>query len=144
MWRDSTRWKNEGRKVLVAAADLQRPAAVEQLQTVVQGVESNGRGSGQVAFHGEPERCAERGRSAKPSRFAEMPSTGRPRDEGHDVVLLDTAGRLHVDDELMGELEAIRTAVRPHRILLVVDAMSGQDAMDSGASVSTSGWKSTG
>ncbi|MGB0325640.1 MAG: signal recognition particle protein, partial [Phycisphaerales bacterium] len=55
----------------------------------------------------------------------------RARDEGHDVVLLDTAGRLHVDDELMGELEAVRTAVRPHRILLVVDAMSGQDAVDS-------------
>ena len=72
----AARWKNEGRKVLVAAADLQRPAAVEQLQTVVQGVESTGRGSGQVAFHGEPERApSSDGPSAKPSRFAEMPST---------------------------------------------------------------------
>ena len=72
----AARWKNEGRKVLVAAADLQRPAAVEQLQTVVQGVESTGRGSGQVAFHGEPERAPNLdGPLAKPSRFAEMPST---------------------------------------------------------------------
>lgn len=127
----AARWKNEGRKVLVAAADLQRPAAVEQLQTVVQGVESTGRGSGQVAFHGEPERCAEFGRAVGEAVTVCRNAINRARDEGHDVVLLDTAGRLHVDDELMGELEAIRTAVRPHRILLVVDAMSGQDAVDS-------------
>ena len=127
----AARWKNEGRKVLVAAADLQRPAAVEQLQTVVQGVESTGRGSGQVAFYGEPERCAEFGRAVGEAVTVCRNAINRARDEGHDVVLLDTAGRLHVDDELMGELEAIRNAVRPHRILLVVDAMSGQDAVDS-------------
>ena len=76
----AARWKNEGRKVLVAAADLQRPAAVEQLQTVVQGVESTGRGSGQVAFHGEPERCAEfdgRRRSRHGLPKCHQPSPGR-------------------------------------------------------------------
>ena len=53
----------------------------------------------------------------------------RGRDQGYDLVVLDTGGRLHIDDELMGELVAVRAAVQPHEILLVADAMTGQDAV---------------
>jgi signal recognition particle subunit SRP54 len=58
-------------------------------------------------------------------------AVAKGRSEGYDIVILDTAGRLHVNDELMKELEGVRLAVQPHQILLVVDAMTGQDAVRS-------------
>src|SRR5699024_5349781 len=52
------------------------------------------------------------------------------KDYGNDVVIIDTAGRLHIDEELMGELKSIKKEVNPHEILLVVDSMTGQDAVN--------------
>ncbi len=123
--------RQRGKRVLVVAADLQRPAAVEQLRLVAEGVESAGAGDGTVAFHGEPEQCAEYGKAVGAAVAVCRRGVERARSEGFDVVILDTAGRLHVNDELMKELEAVDTAVRPHQILLVVDAMTGQDAVNS-------------
>ena len=69
------------------------------------------------------------GRDATRSRSPSGRSTG-PRSEGRDVLIVDTAGRLHVDEELMDELADVRKAVKPHNVLLVVDAMTGQDAVN--------------
>jgi len=124
-------FKNRGRKVLVAAADLQRPAAVDQLRIVVEGVQSGARGSGRVEFYGEPEQCAEYGKAVGVAVRVCERAVARARALGADVVILDTAGRLHVNDELMKELEAVNRSVQPHHVLLVVDAMAGQDAVNS-------------
>lgn len=121
--------RSRGKKVLVAAADLQRPAAVEQLRIVVDRVASEARGDAEVLFHGEPEKCAAYGEAVGVAVDVCRRAVERGRAEGCDVVILDTAGRLHVNDALMGELEAVNRAVRPHQILLVVDAMVGQDAV---------------
>ena len=123
--------KKKGKRVLVVAADLQRPAAVEQLQKVAETVQSQASGSGEVAFHGEPERCAEYGKAVGAAVGVCQRGVQRARKEKFDVVILDTAGRLHVNDELMHELEAVNKALNPHQILLVVDAMTGQDAVNS-------------
>ena len=123
--------KKRGKRVLVVAADLQRPAAVEQLRLVVEGVESQAPGEGVVAFHGEPEKCAEYGKAVGAAVGVCRRGVQRGRTEKYDVVILDTAGRLHVDDSLMKELESVNTALTPHQILLVVDAMTGQDAVNS-------------
>jgi len=127
-----TAWlKAQGRSVMVAAADLQRPAAVEQLRTVVEQVANEARGSARIAFHGEPERCAEYGKAVGVAVGVCQRALKRAREERFDVLILDTAGRLHVNDELMKELEAVKRSVEPHQILLVVDAMTGQDAVNS-------------
>jgi signal recognition particle subunit SRP54 len=109
------RLKNrERKKVLMASLDVQRPAAQEQL--------------------------AQLGRQIDVATLAIVPGQ-RPveitrralqvgRSEGYDVVLLDTAGRLHVNEELMLEVAAVREAANPHQTLLVVDAMTGQDAVN--------------
>ncbi|MGI5853440.1 MAG: signal recognition particle protein [Bacillota bacterium] len=105
--------KKNGRRPLLVAADIYRPAAVKQLQVL----------GGQLelpVFHLEGARPAEIARRA----VAEALRLGR------DVVLIDTAGRLHIDHELMDELKEIKSAVEPHEILLVVDAMTGQDAVN--------------
>jgi signal recognition particle subunit SRP54 len=124
-------FKKRGQSVLVAAADLQRPAAVEQLQTVVEGVAANATGPGRVAFYGEPDRCAEYGKAVGVAVGVCQRALAAARQGKFDVLVLDTAGRLHVNDELMRELEAVDRAVEPHNILLVVDAMTGQDAVQS-------------
>jgi len=102
------------RRPLLVAADVKRPAAVEQLRVL-------GRQLGMPVFHEDglapPELC-ERGVQAA-------------RRGGQDVVLLDTAGRLHVDDELMAEVGEIARRTKPHNQVLVVDAMTGQDAVRS-------------
>jgi signal recognition particle subunit SRP54 len=104
--------RKSGARPLLVAADMQRPAAVQQLQTLGKQIdiqvysESSGR---------PPEICARGLEHAKRNGFT--------------VVILDTAGRLHVDDDLMTELEAIKAATKPHEILLVVDAMTGQEAV---------------
>jgi signal recognition particle subunit SRP54 len=103
----------DGRKVAIAACDVYRPAAIEQLETV-------GRRAGATVY--------QKGADADPVEIARW-ATDLAREEGRDVLIIDTAGRLHVDQDLMAELSKIRTTVKPHNILLVVDAMTGQDAV---------------
>ncbi len=124
-------FKKAGRSCLVAAADLQRPAAVEQLQQVIEGVAADAKGSSRIGFYGEADKCAEYGKAVNAAVGVCRRAVDKARAEKYDVVILDTAGRLHVNDELMKELEAVRVSVSPHQILLVVDAMTGQDAVKS-------------
>ncbi len=123
--------KKRGRRVLVAGADLQRPAAVEQLRQVVEDSVASAPGDGHVAFHGEPEKCAEYGQATGVAVGVCQRALARARSERFDVLILDTAGRLHVDEDLMNELGAIDRVVQPHQRFLVVDAMTGQDAVSS-------------
>jgi signal recognition particle subunit SRP54 len=100
--------------VAVAACDVYRPAAVEQLVKV-------GAQAGADVY--------ERGTDLDPVEIAAW-ALERAKQEGKDVLIVDTAGRLHVDEELMGELVRIAAAVKPDDVLLVVDAMTGQDAVN--------------
>src|SRR6202167_5560446 len=100
--------------VALAACDVYRPAAVEQLMKV--GVQA-----GAAVY--------EQGNERDPVEIAAW-ALERAKQEGKDVLIVDTSGRLHVDEELMAELVAIRDAVKPHDVLLVVDAMTGQDAVN--------------
>ncbi len=104
--------KQQGRRPLLVGADLQRPAAVEQLRVLGQRVE--------VPVYSEPSDpvAVARGGLEEAARL------------GRDVVIVDTAGRLQIDAELMGELAQVRDVVRPHDTLLVVDAMTGQEAVN--------------
>ncbi|WP_447979663.1 signal recognition particle protein [Candidatus Nitrospira bockiana] len=110
-------FKQQGRRVLLVAADPRRPAAVDQLASLGSDL-------------GVPVHRMERPGATKADVVA-VCSTGveRARDQGFDLVILDTGGRLHIDDELMDELVAVKQAVRPHEVLLVADAMTGQDAV---------------
>jgi signal recognition particle subunit SRP54 len=110
------RWLNteHGSSVAVAACDVHRPAAVEQLVKV-------GQQAGATVY--------ERGTDATAVEIATW-ALQRAQEDGKDVLIVDTAGRLHVDAELMDELVEIRKAVKPHNVLLVVDAMTGQDAVN--------------
>lgn len=103
-----------GRRPILAAADVYRPAAVKQLQVLGEQLDVP------VVALGD-------GRS--PLAICKV-AVDRADREDLDVVILDTAGRLHVDEEMMDELRGIRGAVRPHEILLVVDGMTGQDAVN--------------
>jgi len=105
--------KGQGRKPLLVAADLQRPAAVEQLAAL-------GQKAG-VEVHREA--------VTDPVRVVEE-ALSRARREQHDVVIVDTAGRLQVDESLMEELVRIRKAAAPDEVLLVADAMTGQNAVE--------------
>ena len=105
--------KNQGHRPLLVACDVYRPAAIKQLQVV-------GEKAGVPVFEMGQINPVEIARSAV--AFA--------KDHGHDYVLLDTAGRLHVDEQLMNELKNIKAEVKPHEILLVVDSMTGQDAVN--------------
>ncbi len=105
--------KGQGHRPLLVACDVYRPAAITQLQVV-------GSAAGVPVF--------ERG-TIDPVRIAKE-AVAHAKDHGNDYVILDTAGRLHVDEQLMAELENIRKAVAPQEILLVVDAMTGQDAVN--------------
>jgi len=102
-----------GKDVALAACDVYRPAAVDQLVTV-------GKRAGAAVY--------ERGTDRNPVEIAAW-ALDRARAEQRDVLIVDTAGRLHVDEELMAELAQIRKKVKPHDVLLVVDAMTGQDAV---------------
>jgi len=106
--------RGQGSSVAVAACDVYRPAAVDQLVKV-------GRQVGVDVY--------EQGTDANPVAIAKW-AADRARTEGKDVLIVDTAGRLHVDTELMDELAQIKQAIKPHDILLVVDAMTGQDAVN--------------
>src|SRR5688572_30081719 len=123
--------KKQGRSVMLVAADLQRPAAVEQLHTVADTVQKEMAGGSQVHFYAEPEKTAEYGKAVGVAVQVCRRAVEQARAKGIDTVILDTAGRLHVNDSLMEELQQVNKTVHPHQILLVVDAMTGQDAVRS-------------
>lgn len=106
--------KKNGRRPLLVAADVYRPAAIKQLQVVGESVDlpvfSMGTGQNPVDIAAA--------------------AVSHARSHGNDVVIIDTAGRLHIDQQLMQELKDISHGVHPHEILLVVDAMSGQDVVN--------------
>jgi signal recognition particle subunit SRP54 len=104
----------DGHRVALAACDTQRPAAVEQLVTV-------GERAGAAVY--------ERGTDPDPAEIADW-ALARARQESRDVLIVDTAGRLHVDEEMMDQLVRVRKATKPHDVLLVLDAMTGQDAVN--------------
>jgi signal recognition particle subunit SRP54 len=107
--------KNRGKRPLLVPCDVYRPAAIDQLRIVASGVG--------VPFF-------EIGDERNPLAIAQR-AVAEGRTLLHDVVILDTAGRLHIDDELMKELDAIKKETRPSEILFVADAMTGQDAVKS-------------
>lgn len=114
----------KGMHPMLAAADLQRPAAIEQLVTL-------GEQAG-VPVYADMTRAAAHGEVAKGAAVAVCRAAiAQAKQTGRDVVILDTAGRLHIDDELMGELRDINSQLKPHQVFLVLDAMSGQDAVNS-------------
>lgn len=122
--------KKKGKSVMLAACDLQRPAAVEQLHTLADQVNARG-GPGRVLFYGEPDKCAEYGRAVGVAVQVAARAMEAAKAARADVLILDTAGRLHINDELMGELSRVQKVVPPHHVFLVVDAMTGQDAVNS-------------
>jgi signal recognition particle subunit SRP54 len=103
----------QGKDVALAACDVYRPAAVEQLVTM----------GGRAGAH-----VYERGTEVDPVEIAAW-ALEQAQTERRDVLIVDTAGRLHIDEDLMAELAQIRKKTRPHDVLLVVDAMTGQDAV---------------
>ena len=105
--------QKQGKKAMLAACDIYRPAAIKQLQVVGEQV-------GAMVY--------EKG-TQDPVKTAQE-AVEQARYYGRDVLIIDTAGRLHIDTELMDELARIRDAVHPQEILLVVDAMTGQDAVN--------------
>lgn len=108
------KWKLKGKKPLLVACDVYRPAAVKQLQI-------NGEKQGVEVFS--------MGENQKPANIAKA-SLEYAQKKGCNVIILDTAGRLHVDEEMMEELQDIKNAVEVHQSILVVDAMTGQDAVN--------------
>ncbi|MEO1583020.1 MAG: signal recognition particle protein [Planctomycetota bacterium] len=123
--------KKQGKKVVLAAADLQRPAAVEQLQTVGEQVQANVGGSGSVEVYAEADKVAAYGKAVGVAVKVCQNALKHAKKAEADVLILDTAGRLHVNDELMDELRRVNSTIQPHQIFLVVDAMTGQDAVNS-------------
>ncbi|NLE68588.1 MAG: signal recognition particle protein [Clostridiales bacterium] len=105
--------KKSGKKPLLAACDIYRPAAIRQLQVVGEKV-------GVPVFE----------KGTQDPVITSKEAVEHARYYGNDVLIIDTAGRLHIDEELMDELGRIKTAVRPQEILLTVDAMTGQDAVN--------------
>ncbi len=106
-------FKKQGHRPLLVGCDVYRPAAIEQLKVV-------GNQAGAAVFEmgqGDPVEIAKK-------------SISYAKDYGHDIVILDTAGRLHIDEKLMDELKEIKAQVNPAEILLVVDSMTGQDAVN--------------
>ena len=106
-------FKKQGKRPLLVACDIYRPAAIEQLKVV------GGRVDVPVFEMGQ----------ADPVEIARK-AVAYAKDYGRDIVILDTAGRLHIDEELMAELQRIKAEVKPDEILLVLDAMTGQDAVN--------------
>lgn len=106
-------FKDQGKRPLLAACDVYRPAAINQLQVV-------GEKAGVKVF--------EMGQ-INPVTIAKE-AVEHATDHGNEVVILDTAGRLHIDEQLMDELKSIKEETNPHEIMLVVDAMTGQDAVN--------------
>ena len=107
-------YKSKGKRPLLVACDVYRPAAVEQLEIV-------GKNAGIPVFS--------MGTKVSPVEIAKA-GVEHARKNGYDMVFIDTAGRLHIDEELMEELRKIKAATSPTEILLTVDAMLGQDAVN--------------
>ena len=108
------KFKVKGKKPLLVACDVYRPAAIKQLQI-------NGEKQGVEVFSmGDKNRPADIARAA----------VEHAAKNGHNIVILDTAGRLHIDEDMMAELQEIKEAVTVHQTILVVDAMTGQDAVN--------------
>ena len=105
--------RKQGKRPMLVAADLQRPAAIDQLETLGRQID--------VPVYAE--------RSIKPARLVKAALKEAKR-AGNDVVIVDTAGRLQIDKDLMAELADVRKASDPSEVLLVVDAMTGQDAVN--------------
>jgi signal recognition particle subunit SRP54 len=105
--------RKEGKKPGLIAADLQRPAAIDQLEQLGRQI--------QIPVYRDETRDAV---------VATRKGLQRAQAEDRDVVIVDTAGRLHVDEALMDELAAVRKEAKPHNVLLVVDAMTGQEAVN--------------
>ena len=105
--------RKEGRSPALVAADLQRPAAIEQLKQLGKQIDI-------------PVFAEERGDPVKAVRDG----LARAREAGRDVVIVDTAGRLNIDEALMEELAHVRDEAKPHNVLLVLDAMTGQEAVN--------------
>jgi signal recognition particle subunit SRP54 len=105
--------KSQGRRPMLVACDIYRPAAIDQLKVV-------GEKAGVPVFEMGTE---------NPVKIAKA-AIAHAKDHGNDYVILDTAGRLHIDEQLMAELKEIRAHCEPAEILLVVDAMTGQDAVN--------------
>jgi signal recognition particle subunit SRP54 len=106
-------FKKDGHRPLLVACDIYRPAAINQLQVVGEKAEVKVFEMGQIS----------------PIKIAKE-SLKYAKDYGHDIVIIDTAGRLHIDTELMDELKNIKSEVEPNEIILTVDAMTGQDAVN--------------
>jgi signal recognition particle subunit SRP54 len=104
--------KKEGKAPALAACDLQRPAAIEQLEQL-------GRQIQVPVYRGDGDAVAVAASAVEQARA-----------QGRDVLILDTAGRLHIDEAMMDELVRLHRAVKPHNVLLVLDAMTGQDAVN--------------
>ncbi len=107
-------YKKQGRRPLLVACDVYRPAAIKQLEVV----------GGQLEIP-----VFQMGDKVSPVEIAKA-GIEHAKKHGHDMVFIDTAGRLHIDEVLMNELRDIKSAVEPSEILLVVDAMTGQDAVN--------------
>ena len=107
--------RRQGHRSLLVAADLRRPAAIAQLETL-------GRQLDMPVYSEDPSTSS----AVKVARAG----VKRAQELGVNWAIIDTGGRLHIDDELMEELEDVKSAVTPHEILLVVDAMTGQDAVN--------------
>ena len=122
--------KRRGKNTMIAAADLQRPAAVEQLRIVTETVAADAKGNAQIRFYAEPDKCDEYGKAVGVAVKVCQRALRKARAEKMDVLILDTAGRLHINDDLMSELQSIQRAINPQQIYLVVDAMIGQDAVN--------------
>lgn len=108
-------FKGDGRRPMLVAADLQRPAAIEQLKTL-------GEQTG-IPVHWSTD-------TKDPVKVCKE-ALEKSKLEGRDILILDTAGRLHIDEELMGQLKAVKDALNPREILFVADSMTGQDAVNS-------------
>ncbi len=114
-------WIKSGKTVMVAALDIYRPAAIKQLEIVAEQAGADFFEKGQQ----DPVKTAKQALSAASSKLT-------------DILILDTAGRLHIDDEMMSELQKVADAVKPHEKLLVVDAMTGQDAVNAASAFNES------
>ncbi|MFT3786722.1 MAG: signal recognition particle protein [Tepidisphaeraceae bacterium] len=116
--------KGRGHNPMLVAADLQRPAAVQQLKVVAEQVD--------VPVYADESRIGEHGKVARGNAVAVCRAgIAKAKELGRDIVILDTAGRLAIDDELMGELRDINDQLKPQQIFLVLDSMTGQDAVES-------------
>lgn len=113
--------KKGGHRPLLVSVDVYRPAAREQLKVVARSIEAK-------LYEGDT-----RGEAAGPSLVARLAQEARreARNMGFDTLIVDTAGRLHVDQDLMGEMEQLKKLLTPAEILFVADAMTGQDAVNS-------------